>query len=92
MPEPQAAPVLHLVWSGNPADGQTAVHIGRLVVGAGDRLDWAVLLRVDTTVAATAATDPVAVAPVPSYADQPLPSVVLAPRTTSTDAADLDEA
>lgn len=93
MPEPPAAPVLHLVWSGNPENGQTAVHIGRLVVGAGDRLDWAVLLRVDTAVATTAAADPTAAAAVPSYTDQPLPPVVLAPRTTSTSGtADGDEA
>jgi hypothetical protein len=79
MPQPAAAPVVHVVWSGTTGSGLTAVHAGRLVVGAGDRLDWAVLVRLDQSEAATCATD-AATEIVPAYAEQPVPALHLSAR------------
>ncbi|HEU5472640.1 MAG TPA: hypothetical protein VFV67_18495 [Actinophytocola sp.] len=73
MPE---SPVLHLVWSGTPESGQTAVHIGRLALGGGDRLVWSVLLRIDDGVVdRSVPASPVP--PVRGYAEQPLPDFEL---------------
>ncbi|HEU5109874.1 MAG TPA: hypothetical protein VFT95_15130, partial [Micromonosporaceae bacterium] len=70
MPEPA---VVHLVWSGTPESGLTAVHIGRLVYAGGDKLEWSVLLRVDESAgAAREIAIPRARTGV-GYVDQPLP-------------------
>lgn len=79
MPAPAADHVVHLVWSGTRDAGLTAVHVGRLVLGAGDRLDWSVLLRVDA--ATTEALVPgTATEPVTTYAQQPVPALELSAR------------
>lgn len=71
--------VVHLVWSGNPIDGQTAVHVGRLVSPSlVERLTWEVLFRIDHIAHQTSAGPrPVSVA-LPSYLDQPEPVLELA--------------
>lgn len=83
MPRPAAEQIIHVVWSGTPDAGLTGVHAGRLVVGAGDRLDWAVLRRVDnlasTMVTATEAADPVA-----TYVEQPMPALDVSVRQGGT--------
>jgi len=80
MPQREAASIVHVVWSGTPEAGQTAVHAGRLVTGAGERLDWAVLVRLDDLSAANHG-EPSTSANVPSYTDQPEPALHLLPKT-----------
>lgn len=80
MPQRDAGPIVHVVWSGTPEAGQTAVHAGRLVAGAGDRLDWSVLVRFDEPPLADQAGTAGVVA-APSYADQPEPALVVAARS-----------
>lgn len=82
MPEPPAAAVVHIVWSGTVELGQTAVHAGRLVTGAGDRLDWAVLVRLDGPAPVERRT-PGDVPRVPSYTEQPEPALTLVARAVS---------
>lgn len=80
MPLQEASAIVHVVWSGTPEAGQTAVHAGRLVVSEDDRLDWAVLVRLDEPVPGgrQVGTD---VAAVPSYANQPEPALLVAARS-----------
>ncbi len=80
MPHRQAASIVHVVWSGTPETGQTAVHAGRLVMGAGERLDWAVLVRLDEP-AAGSHEESTRAADVPSYTDQPEPTLYLSPKS-----------
>jgi len=80
MPEPQAGPIVHVVWSGTPEAGQTAVHAGRLVTTAGDRLEWAVLVRLDDQ-SMPDVEEPVGVPAMPAYTDQPEPALVVAARS-----------
>jgi hypothetical protein len=80
MPQRDAGPIVHVVWSGTPEAGQTAVHAGRLVASAGDRLDWSVLVRLDEPVLADR-SDTAGVAAAPSYGDQPEPALVVAARS-----------
>ena len=80
MPQCEAASIVHVVWSGTLQAGQTAVHAGRLVTGAGERLDWAVLVRLDDLTAANHG-EPSTSADVPSYTDQPEPALNLVPKT-----------
>lgn len=87
MPEGEAEPIFHVVWSGTPEAGQTAVHAGRLVTGAGDRLDWAVLVQLDGHASDNQQEVAEAVA-VPTYTDQPEPTLILAARS---DIAQSDE-
>lgn len=82
MPESEAALIVHVVWSGTPEAGQTAVHAGRLVLGASDRLDWAVLVRLDDPV--DQRREGVSPAPrVPTYVDQPEPALRLSPKPSA---------
>lgn len=83
MPGPMADDIVHVVWSGTSAAGLTGVHVGRLVVGAGDRLDWAILLRVDAGTSAVPATG-TAADPVTTYAQQPVPPLELSARKTQS--------
>jgi len=85
MPEPGAGPIVHVVWSGTPEAGQTAVHAGRLVTGAEDRLDWAVLVRLDGPAGSTP-KEAADVAGLPIYTDQPEPTLVVAARSDRVDA------
>ena len=80
MPQRDAGPIVHVVWSGTPESGLTAVHAGRLVAGAGDRLDWSVLVRFDEPALADQ-QDTAGVAAAPSYADQPEPPLLVAARS-----------
>lgn len=80
MPQREAASIVHVVWSGTPDSGQTAVHAGRLVTGAGERLDWAVLVRLDDLAAGNQG-EPSSPAEVPSYTDQPEPALHLSPKS-----------
>jgi hypothetical protein len=79
MPQRDAGPIVHVVWSGTPEAGQTAVHAGRLVAGTGDRLDWSVLVRLDEPALADQ-PDTAGAAAAPSYADQPEPALLVAAR------------
>jgi hypothetical protein len=80
MPEPQVGPIVHIVWSGTPEGGQTAVHAGRLVTTAGDRLEWAVLVRLDGQ--SVQSMEPrVEVPAMASYSEQPEPTLVVAARS-----------
>jgi hypothetical protein len=79
MPQRDAGPIVHVVWSGTPEAGLTAVHAGRLIAGAGDRLDWSVLVRLDEP--AVADQQDTAGVTTPSYADQPEPPLVVAARS-----------
>lgn len=83
MPDRGAGPIVHVVWSGTPEAGQTAVHAGRLVTGAGDRLNWAVLVRLDES-AAGGQQEAAEVEGVPTYTDQPEPALVVAARSDLT--------
>lgn len=78
MPQREAASIIHIVWSGTPEAGQTAAHAGRLVTGAGERLDWAVLVRLDD-LAARSPDESSSTANVPAYTDQPEPALHLLP-------------
>jgi hypothetical protein len=78
MPQSEAASIVHVVWSGTPEAGQTAVHPGRLVTGAGERLDWAVLVRLDDLASGSHGNSS-NTANVPSYTDQPEPTLHLSP-------------
>jgi hypothetical protein len=80
MPERDAGPIVHVVWSGTPEAGQTAVHAGRLVAGAGDHLDWSALVRLDEP---AFADQPHTAGPAaaPTYADQPEPALLVAARS-----------
>ena len=80
MPQRDAGPIVHVVWSGTPEAGQTAVHAGRLVAGAGDHLVWSVLLRLDEAPHADQ-RDTAEVAAATSYADQPEPALAVAARS-----------
>lgn len=80
MPEGEAEPIVHVVWSGTPEAGQTAVHAGRLVTGAGDHLDWAALVRLDGPAPESQQEVAKAVA-VPTYTDQPEPTLILAAKS-----------
>jgi hypothetical protein len=80
MPQSQAATIVHVVWSGTPEAGLTAVHAGRLVTGAGDRLDWAVLVRLDDPASGSHAGTS-HLPQVPSYTEQPEPALHLAPNS-----------
>jgi hypothetical protein len=80
MPQRQAASIVHIVWSGTPEAGQTAVHAGRLVTGAGERLDWAVLVRLDDP-AAGIHEESSRTPEVPNYTDQPEPALHLSPKS-----------
>lgn len=78
-------PILHVVWSGNPALGLTAVHIGQLTRTADEHLDWATLERVDLTVATSLANGGAsAIEPVPSYTEQPEPALMVDLRPMSS--------
>lgn len=80
MPQRDAGPIVHVVWSGTPEAGQTAVHAGRLVAGAGDHLDWLALVRLDEPALADQ-PDTAGAAAAPSYADQPEPALLVAARS-----------
>lgn len=84
MPEKEAGPIVHVVWSGAPEAGQTAVHAGRLVTTAGDRLDWAVLVRLDEP-SPNGKAAAAGVVTVPSYISQPEPSLVVAAKSRVTE-------
>lgn len=86
MPEPQTANVVHVVWSGTPEAGQIAVHVGRLFLGAGDRLDWSVLHRVDRVDGMTLPVQSQSNESLPSYIEQPVPAIQLTPKAASSDA------
>lgn len=79
LPQLDAGPIVHVVWSGTQEAGQTAVHAGRLVAGAGDHLDWSVLVRLDEPVLADQPGTAGAAA-ASSYADQPEPALLVAAR------------
>jgi hypothetical protein len=79
MPGPAAEHIVHVVWSGTPAAGLTGVHVGRLILGAGDRLDWAVLVPVGDA-ASTAVVTGAASDVVTTYAEQPVPVLELSAR------------
>lgn len=87
MPKGDAEPIIHVVWSGTPDAGQTAVHAGRLVIGAGDRLDWAILVRLDEA-ASDIQQEATKAVTVPAYVEQPEPILNLAARS---DVAQSDE-
>ncbi len=80
MPQPNAGPIVHIVWSGTPEAGQTAVHAGRLVAGTGDHLEWSVLGRLDEPALADQPSTAGAAA-APSYTDQPEPALLVAARS-----------
>ena len=80
MPQREAGPIVHVVWSGTPEAGQTAVHAGRLVAGVGDHLDWSALIRLDEPAHADQ-LDTAGAAAAPSYADQPEPALLVAARS-----------
>ena len=80
MPQRDAGPIVHVVWSGTPEVGLTAVHAGRLVAGVGDHLVWSVLVRLDEDALADR-QDTAEVGATPSYADQPEPALVVAARS-----------
>jgi hypothetical protein len=80
MPRLEAASIIHVVWSGTLEAGQTAVHAGRLVMGARDRLVWAVLVRLDQTTGEDSKSAERAAA-IPAYTDQPEPTLVVSARS-----------
>lgn len=47
MSDGQASWIVHIVWSGTPEAGQTAVHAGRLVSVGERHLSWAALVSLD---------------------------------------------
>ena len=80
MTQREAGPIVHVVWSGTPEAGQTAVHAGRLVAGVGDHLDWSALIRLDEPAHADQ-LDRAGAGASPSYADQPEPALLVAARS-----------
>lgn len=77
MPGFEASPVVHIVWSGTPELGQTAVHAGRLVLASTERLDWAFLVRLDTP-GSEVVRPPTAEDDDVGYVNQPEPALGLA--------------
>jgi len=75
-----ARQIVHVVWSGDPLSGLTAVHVGQLVRVSRKLVEWRELVRVDKT---SGRSVPVAHAPakalVRQYDSQPLPSLDLTP-------------
>jgi len=83
----EAASIVHVVWSGTPEAGQTAVHAGRLIMGAAERLDWAVLVRLDDLTTANHG-EASSTVEVPTYTEQPEPALHVSPKA---DVARADE-
>lgn len=87
MSDEQAVWIVHIVWSGTPEKGQTAVHAGRLVSVGERRLSWAALVRLDTPISGVQEASTGARA-ARAYADQPEPKLHL---SAKSDAAQSNE-
>lgn len=79
MPRHAALPVIHIIWSGTPADGLTAVHIGQLLASGQKRLDWATLRRIDRAPYIGSASADQSANTIPTYLNQPEPSLGIEP-------------
>lgn len=76
---PAQETVVHVVWSGNPTDGQTAVHVGRLLMSSRtvERLTWETLIRVDQPTPPAGGREEPTRGALPSYLEQPEPTLEL---------------
>lgn len=68
--------ILHVVWSGDPAEGLVAVHVGRLVEERAEFVSWEVVRRIDRAGEFTPA-DVIVVEGSTTYVEQPIPELGL---------------
>ncbi len=80
LPLPDIRPVVHFVWSGDPANGLTAAHLGCLVEASGGRLDWDPLVQVRDEHTRHGSDGGASERPKVTFVDQPMPELKLRPR------------
>lgn len=81
MPELEEARVVHVVWCGTATSGLTSAHVGSLVSDGADRLIWSALVRIDAGAKPVEVPREQPASGVPTYLEQPEPSLDLAPKT-----------